>query len=97
MTKGSRTATNSPPMLTDPVETFADNDLVHVHDSVNDADPSFWFGFVLVADEPTSLIAHPRRGMVDILSARVYRAGLTFDGLVCWDCARRINQRSRGR
>ena len=74
-------------------ETFSDGDFVHVHQGIGTDKPAFWFGDVLVADEPTSLIAHPRRGLVNAAAVNIYRAALTFRGPVCFDCRRRLAAR----
>jgi len=76
----------------DPDERLSDNDTVHVHHGKD----GYWFGTLLVADVPTSLVAHPQKGMVDVATRWLNRAELGLDGPVCFDCRRTLRRRLIG-
>ena len=87
----------SPLVTEDLVETLTDNDFVHVHTHSESfvGRPGYWYGTLLVADDPTSLIAGPR-GMINIGTSYLTRAAVTFDGYVCFDCRRRLRMQLIG-
>lgn len=74
------------------VETLTDNDYVHIHCGASNDDMRPWFGDLLIADEPTSLVAHSEFGMLDIATRHIKRAEISFEGPQCFDCNRRMKR-----
>lgn len=79
-------------------ERLTDNDFVHVHthSKVYTDGGGYWYGTLLVADDPTSLVASSKSGMVSVETVYLTRAALTFDGYICFDCRKRLRQRLIG-